>query len=984
MMSRKASFLALLFAALVLLFAILLYNVSSIITDNKPFVEQTLAEKLQARVAIGHLGMHWGLEGAVFVLDDVKITSTQPMLHDLSLERVDMGLDLFSSLFALTPQISSLDLHGIALHVAASSTTFLATLRKSTESLGGSGQQDSNFLAFLSSLRRFAISDATLFLQSDDGTQLAPLDLSFQAHRIFGTVDLLGKICPQGTNRACYLVAKGSVTSHSSGDLEGEMALSGDDLLVPLTPLFPESWHANHLFAHILFKRVQGLCDLKVSDIQYSDPDLDLRGEVALVQEAPPRGGRLDLDLKLPRANAAKAGRYIPADILPGSLIRWLHSAITDGTIVDGAIRIKGELQDIPLHDGTNNLFAIRLGLKQGRLKFDPAWPEVGAVIEISPKSLAISVSEGRSQGVDIAKGQVTLADFADPTKRLLLDLHLGASSNEAQSYFNNSPLAASLGAVAPKLAMKQNRFILHLELPLGLDLATAMSGTVQLDGTELAYRGTDLGLTDIRGKINFSHDAIDARGIKAVFLGMPIAFDLADESFAQQKPIFVKLKGDCSTLALGSAFAPWALKLIDGTTPFTANLVLTLGKGGLTTNLDMRASMEGVAIHIPQIYDKESRAAAPLRLLATIDGEKRATINAVLADTLVLNCSSQADFDFLSRPTGSFYRKPSPAAKTALTGFLIDTPRIKGTISRAAGKGGKLLLDFTHIAIDTPPKETVADQEDPGDNGSFTPFGETQVTILDLCYHDLHLQHLSGGVTGSAHGISLHPLAFTLDDSRFNFDKAVYEKGAAGMTTALEGSLDTKSLGSLLKSQDIFADLRGLAGKVRFALHWPKSPWSYDRRTLAGMLDIDLADGKLKNSNSILNRIINLLTLNLQQTLGSDLEIKNVKGRLDLANALISTDGFIIDLTGARTEAHGKVNLVDETIDSKVAMSIDISRLIKIGIAFVINPVVGGLYWWKGNPASIPLIDNLTRHSYTIKGPWQKPEVTMLPLIKL
>ena len=983
----------LLVAALLVFAAIVAYGVSSIIASNKPFVEQALAERLKAHVEIKELGVSWGVHGAVFALKNVKIGFERPMLREIVLQRIDTDIDLLGSLMALTPQISSLDLHGIAIDVAASPLSMASAIRELLNTPHTEPPQTDTLLAFFSSLRSFSISDSTLSMQNDDGTTAPLLDITFRAHRIFGSFDLLATICPrQSTTGGCTLIAKGSLTVEKPANIEGTLVVSGEKLPLPLAPLFDRPFYAEQLFARVHFKVEQGLSNIEIADVRYKDANLDLGGDIAIQHDTGHARTGFDLNLKILRADANKASRYIPSAILPISLTRWLDRALVSGSVENGSIRIKGDLPNIPRHDGDTNLFAISLGLKQVRLKFDPHWPEIrelhGTLI-ITPKSLAIAVHKGISQGVIIEKAKVTLADFADPAQKLLLNLDLAASSAEAQAYFDQSPLASSLGGLARQVEMPQSKIALQLLLPLGQDLASSLSGSVQLDNTTLTHRESALPLTNIRGKVSFTGDTLDARDLKTLFLGMPLVIDLADDSFSGHKPVFIKIKGIADMHALATKSYPSILKIAEGRSAFTANLVLMNNKTGMTANLDLRSALEGIAVHAPQVYTKEKKTPANLHILASIDEKSRAILHATLDDVWVFHSSSGPQLDFFSTIAGYFYRTPSALADNKSTQkFMIDIPRIKGAISRPTAGGG-LLFDFAKIEIDdTQGHEDETSlkgpQKDAAEKTQFGAFGLAQFKIAELRYKGMQFQNMEATVTGTEHGIYAAPFLFTTGDSRFKWDKAAFERTGSGYTTRLEGEVQTASLGALLQSQEIFTNLRGLKGNARFALHWAAEPWLFDKKILEGTVNVDLADGRLHNSNSILNRIVDLLTLNLQQTLKSDIDIKTVKGQLTLADGIVATDGFSIDLTGAKTEAHGKVNLVDETIDSKVDMTVDISRLLKIGLAFVINPVVGGLYWWKGDPSSIPIIDNLTRHSYEIKGPWQAPTITMLPLIKL
>lgn len=113
-------------------------------------------------------------------------------------------------------------------------------------------------------------------------------------------------------------------------------------------------------------------------EIRVRHPDLNADGRLAMAVR-PGQRPAIDLQVDFRDGNAAALDRYLPRHHLPEPTARWLRSAILDGRIRDGRLRLQGDLQRFPFRDGGGTFEVVAL-IEDGALRFNPHWPVMEAV----------------------------------------------------------------------------------------------------------------------------------------------------------------------------------------------------------------------------------------------------------------------------------------------------------------------------------------------------------------------------------------------------------------------------------------------------------------------------------------------------------------------------------------------------------------------------------------------------------------------------
>lgn len=994
-------FLIMLALGLALMGGILVYGLTQVIADNKSWLEDTLSARLHTQVEIGELQLHWRLDGVGFVLSNVRMSGAALHRQTIELREVELGMALFASLEALEPKIGSLAVRGARGTLELPPARLADVLGRMTpgQPLASRGEPlPDELIALISSLRTLSVNDASLVLGGEalpPGAAPVVLDVTFSARRLFRTFKLIGSICPHGESAPtkCHLSINGALRMEAPRTVDGSLQVTVRDLPLPRTPWLYGPLFVDSATGQVSFTVTPQRFAIAIEQFRYRDQDLELQGRAAFSQGTPPGGELLDVDLGIVRANVSAAINYIPVATVPPPVMAWLRSGLHGGYLSSGSIRIKGHLADIPRHDGGDNLFSIVLGVKNAELQFDPRWPAVSnlaATIRIGPDRLGVSIDAGRSGAVEMRKASTVAIDFHDPQQRLHLLLHLAADSAAAQTYLRRSPLATALEGWAGKVVFSHTPFTLKLALGLAAaDQKIPLMGALLLDGASFAYKGGAQALGGISGTVDFTEDSLKGHEISARYGGMPLIISMGIDSFAHSEPFKANISGTFHSRD-ATALMPEALAgLVQGSTPFRASVVVTSERSGVCSSIRLDSPLTGLALELPNVYHKPADRAAALQLIAAIDTQGRMVLDLDFDQAWKGHLSSGPDFDFLQGFSGYFLPRSTSASALARRGALvIDSPRIKGFMTREKAHGGRLLLDFSRVEIGEAaamalPKTLPAPLPE---GGALHPaiFAPLKFKIKELRYNGARIDDLEGLFSGTSAALLMNAVTLTIDRSRFSIHEAALTQTGSGVNTRLKGELHSANLGKLMSSLGMFADLRGLAGTMNFSLAWPGYTWLDTKQAMVGSIDLDLAAGSIQGGNSIPTRILNLITLNLPQTLHKDLEINTIKGRLVLDKGLMTTDKFNINMPGAAIETKGQLNLIDETIDSRVAITLDITRLLKIGLTFAINPILGGLYWWKANPEEIAMVDRLTRHSYQVTGPWKEPQVKILPIIKI
>jgi len=382
------------------------------------------------------------------------------------------------------------------------------------------------------------------------------------------------------------------------------------------------------------FKGVNQLqVNLARLDLTQDDMQVHLSGThlLPIVTDKSQPLGLLDLTGSINRFDVKQIDRFLPLG-MQADLHTWLANGLEQGHIDDVSIRIKGDLADFPfVKKGLldQNLFYVSGKIVDGKINYlpgvlhkdnvNPYWPVLSKIqgkITFDRESMAIDAESGETAGISLTNVKARIPDLLSPDAKLEIDGTAVAPAQDLLHYMVVSPVLEWTGNFTQDTKISGNaKLKLNLDLPLLHIVDAKVSGDVQFAGNDVALiRDLPL-LSQVTGHINFNERGLSLNGLKAGFLGGPVAVIGGTQ---KDGVIRIKADGQLSTDGLRKAYPQIELKRllarVDGTAPYSA-IIQVRGK---QTEVWVDSSLQGMALRLPVPLSKAASEALPLHFELT------------------------------------------------------------------------------------------------------------------------------------------------------------------------------------------------------------------------------------------------------------------------------------------------------------------------------------------------------------------------------
>jgi len=209
-----------------------------------------------------------------------------------------------------------------------------------------------------------------------------------------------------------------------------------------------------------------------------------------------------------------------------------------------------------------------------------------------------------------------------------------------------------------------------------------------------------------------------------------------------------------------------------------------------------------------------------------------------------------------------------------------------------------------------------------------------------------------------------------------------------AANVTKMSYSLEMADAGKLLDRFGFTNVLRGGKGKMGGVLQWNAPPFSLDKPSLSGQIDLAMGSGQFLQADPGIAKLLGVLSLqNLPRRLTLDFRdvfskgfaFDGISATANINAGIIKTDNLKMRGVSALVLMEGSANIVNETQNLHVVVIpvFDISAAaIVYGVA--INPVIGAGAFLAQLFLKEPLMKAMT-FEYKITGPWSDPTITKL-----
>ncbi len=306
------------------------------------------------------------------------------------------------------------------------------------------------------------------------------------------------------------------------------------------------------------------------------------------------------------------------------------------------------------------------------------------------------------------------------------------------------------------------------------------------------------------------------------------------------------------------------------------------------------------------------------------------------------------------------------------------------------------MAINFKHLVLTTPESETdVVEPEiplpEPTDPSLLDQIPQGAVTIDRLVWNGEDWGRWQANISPKSDRVVLEEL--TADVAGINLAGEVqwilYDE-----RTELNLTATGKSLGNYLEAMGDprFIETKELSGAVD--LKWPGAPWSFSKYRLSGPIKFDLRNGQLTEAkgNSDLLRLFSILNfdalfrrlkLDFSDLYKQGISFDKLIGNYQIDKGVAHSSQPLL-MRGPSTDmkAEGSIDLIHKTLDKRVDIILPLVGTTPLAAVLLGAPQVAGALWLIDKVIG-DKINEATKISYTLTGPWSEPALELVERAK-
>lgn len=734
----------------------------------------------------------------------------------------------------------------------------------------------------------------------------------------------------------------------------------------------------------------------------------------------------------------SQAFKYLPAKIMNDGAVAWLDDAFIAGQVRQGEMVIMGALDQFPFAEGQGR-FETVFTIQNGELQFNEDWPhlyDLYADVQFLGEDLQVAILHGRSEKVEIEQALVTIPELAD-SEYVYVWGQVRSNIMNSLAFLQKSPLRPKIDPIAQLINAKGDTDVdLELKIPYELNDPINVAVDAHLNGAELILKPVSLKVENIKGTLNFTEDRVASSPIDARTLGYPVRGKLTSDDNATYLNIdgvsnIQRLEKQFSFLnndAADGEFSYHALLTLPYSSDQASSLLITSALLGVTVKSQTglaKSALNETPFRLD--FQLDNQPLMPLQLqygkqlqaFLLVDKQREALYSgnivigtgptaARYADVGLKIQISQPSFN-LTESMGAF-ASDNQAKLPPLKEISIETDQLiwhehelgaltchmrhlkqawQGHVDSAIAKGQfqipddlggdrEIRLDMDYLNLSALDKLNLESADE-----HVTDFPLIAVNSRSLTWRSVDLGHLRLQTDRLPNGIHFRTVQIENNDGRIDIN-GDWLKSPAGTNTRIKGSLKMQDFGRLLSRLGFSDDIKETSADINFRGGWTGAPHQFSMDRLNGKLNISLKDGSISSIEPGFGRLLGLiameqwvkrLSLDFSDIYREGLAFDEIHGNFKIKNGLAFTDDLTIDAVAATFNIAGFANLVDKTVDQRVAVipkssdAVPIAGTIVGGIAGIITEVVTGNYkegYFLGS-------------QYQLTGNWSDVKVTPL-----
>lgn len=729
-----------------------------------------------------------------------------------------------------------------------------------------------------------------------------------------------------------------SLAWRNQGKLPGANDLALSFVMAPEQGLVKISGENNHLQTGDVFVKPLAYDQLNIelalikeqhwlvqsNQIWLHNNDLTLAAELSLNLSEQPD---MALYAELQGLDAKQAIKYYPHGVMPQGTIDYLTDAIKDGEVPLAQVLWQGEFNKFPFEQNDGR-FMVEADVQEGRFSFHPSWPDITdlkAKLSFVNERMDIYSQSGNMAGLAVGSDVSVSIDNLGIAKNLYVDIHTQKAAQKLPQFFQQTPLADSLGAVLQLVVGKgEVAANTRITVPLNGDQVLA-TGEVNFNNLPVTITTPGIEFNRVNGVLTFANEKLDLKNAQVEWHGMPLEITLTGRQREQDYQLAISGKGDWPLDTLLDQANGITKGYLAGTVPINLAFTMNVEKTGFNYNATVTSSMTGVTSTLPNPYNKDAEQSWPLEIQVRGD-EISNLLTASVKDKLYFNAiidnqtaaMSNAHFILAPRDLGlnrqgfDVYAELDNAdllqwipfidhliektsADTSSNGFFPPLGNIQAQINKAqlASIGfddvsvrldnvaesiqvniqGKQLRSEVSIpkVLAQRPIYITTDYLRLNFDEQTTEEVESQPSSHDWLANLPAIRFSCGDCKIGNYQLdkvylNLDPADNALQISELKVDKGKHQFLGSGRwqanRTNLKGVFNSKDIGELTDEFGLTSTIKDSKADIEFALNWQGAPFEFNSKTLSGDVKWRLGEGHLTDISDGGARVFSLLSL--------------------------------------------------------------------------------------------------------------------------
>ncbi len=689
---------------------------------------------------------------------------------------------------------------------------------------------------------------------------------------------------------------------------------------------------------------------------------------------------KFNVDVNFADVDASFALAVLPRSLLGASSTKEIERIVAETTVTKAHLYIA--YPEIVASDAPSDSLILTATTKSRSIPI-PKWPSVtdaSVNLELNRNSLSLAILTADFAGLPIENAVFNIPSFDHPA-RMMLQVPINTRLEVIKAMLLKTPLAVDVAKFDDCIATGNAKGSFEGDFDLSANIFRIRSEAAVSNAT-VECSAVSEQIVGIHANLRLDNSSVYISSGQGRIGSDPISFEVAH--LVASKQTTAKVKGVVSAdliNRLGVHQPEW----LSGKTTFELN-----GKiNGDSYELSVLSPTKGLTIKLPGLPGKDSKVASRLSIEANGELNGSHTLKGSWGESLHVHIAYFSKEQDAFRRFGGYFFSEQSSADVQPGVILFDLPTIKGE-ARYLSAEALWNLDFKDIDLsgffnqspESPSSESVSNTKIKIENSGFDPrrlpsfhlYCKNMRLRQNIGEVEVYAERVKDGLKVSQFDINMGVVSVYNSSGIWRID------GNGKQSSEVAGQIKIRDGGQFLKGFGVASDISGIKGDADFTATWNGAPHQLSPATLSAKANVNVRSIVIEKSRGDLLRIIDLVTLNAINVVGGDLNIDRVEARVTYKDGIVTTDDASVELPSAHLAVAGKINPLDQTVDSRVVLTLKVTRIINaIGLAMA-NPFLGlgyiGYEKTSSRSDGAGYLDRLTRHTYKVIGKWSDPKI--------